>query len=227
MYQSIISLGAWCQVSEQLRLHKLPRTLSPLEWTVATWDAMTAVIRDDGQRLCHDIVLEGEVPNAVCKTYGLVHPHDFHPPCDDFHQWKEIDPKEQDEARSKYARKMEAFRQACRANEGRIAFIRMGGEAKPAVAWPYMHDKKPVTASRVNTLVEDLKTYCGHENFDLFVVLHEEWHPFEKDVELASNATILERPPVAPPVDWFGHQELWTELLQTMGILELEQQNAA
>lgn len=227
MYQSIISLGAWCQVSEQLRLHKLPRTLSPLEWTVATWDAMTAVIRDDGQQLCHNISVEGEQPHAVCQSYGLLHPHDFHAPNHDPSQWTEIDPEELVQARTKYVKKMEAFRLACREDQGRVAFIRMGGEAKPAFPWPYLHDRTALSASRINAFVEDLKIYCRHDNFDLFVVLHEEWHPFDADVELASNAKVLVRPPVSPPVDWFGHEHVWTELLQSMGLLDHDPQEAA
>lgn len=219
MYQSIISLGAWCQVAEQLRLHHLPRTLSPLEWTVAPWDAMTAVIRDDGRHLCADVRIEGEDRQPVCQHYGLLYPHDFHPPHGDKSQWFEITPEELAAAQSKYAHKMSEFRRACRQKEGRIAFIRMGGEALPAIPWPYLHDTKALKASKINQLVEDLKAYCGHDDFDLFIFLHEEWHPLDMDAILAPNVRVLERPPVAPPVEWYGHKAIWTELLQTIGLM--------
>jgi hypothetical protein len=223
MYRSIISLGAWCQVAEQFRRHNFPRTLSPFEWTVSTWSAMSDVIREDGHRLCQDLTLNAEGTAFVCQAYGLLHPHDFERAAGGSGAVLPPTPEKFEANRAKYAHKMNDFRQACRSTEGRIAFVRMGGEAEPAAAWPYLHDLKPLTTHRVNELVALLIAYCGHDNFDLFVMLHDGWHPFAHTASLASNARIVALPHPQPPVDWYGHKHDWSQVYADAGIRMIDE----
>lgn len=218
MYTSVVSLGAWCQVAEQFRRHNFPRTHSPFEWTVSTWSCLMAIIADDGKQLATELTVDHARKEVVCQAYGLLHPHDFHKKFDKDGNLLPPDAEEITEIRKKYTHKMDDFRRACQTRGGRIAFVRMGGEAEPAVAWPYLHDQAPLTSERVNSLADLLVEYCGHSDFDLFVMLHDGWHPFEDTAPLHSNAKVVRLPHPAPPVDWYGHESDWEKVYAAAGI---------
>jgi hypothetical protein len=120
-FNHIISLGSECDTALQLRRVGWLRTPSVFDWLITPWDALLAILQDNGARLAQQIYQTTDATAAACAAYGLLYWHEF-----PRHQGKvQITPEATATARGKLAHKM-ARLHATLSGSDTILLIRSG-----------------------------------------------------------------------------------------------------
>ena len=126
-YNHIISLGAWCQVAEQLRRHEVSFVSSPFDWLVTPFESLLRIIRNGGVQLCNDVAQYDGGQSAICTNYGVLYHHEF--PRDTQDKVK-INDDDRIVGRSKLLHKMANLDVYCK-RDGRKLFIRLEDMSSP------------------------------------------------------------------------------------------------
>ena len=212
MFEQVLSLGAWCQVTEQLKRLQLLTTHSPFDWLVTPYDSLLDVIADDGCRFALDVRPTEDRTSMSCSSYGLLYHHEFsrddagHVIIDDQHLMN---------TRAKLLHKMSMFDAACRSGR-KTLFVRMGGHAEPPVAWPYLSDDKAFLTADMNRLAEILSRRFPALDYHVMFVNFTETTKFEPVANDRFSTHVI-RWPIHHPAGWEGETEAWRDLLHHSG----------
>lgn len=216
MYVSIIPIGSFCQVADQLNEKGLPYARTPWEYTVTPLQALLDAVRDDGSAFGLEVERFDNDGTVICKRYGHLHHHDF---SRDFANGNKIMPLQQEEidtCRSKFLHKMETFRKAARA-EGKKLYIRLAGEGRNPIAWPYLHDPDPLKHSRLNELAAALEEYADAD-FDLLFVYYRSLTKIEDDEPLDRRIK-LNGLPNSIEMQSTGDSGPWLDVFRSIGVV--------
>ena len=119
--------------------------------------------------------------------------HDFTRDIADDNRVAPLSIEEITQCRSKFLHKMSRFRDACR-TDGKKLFIRLGGEFREPIAWPYIGDPEPLAFSRINHLVRTLERYCRSSDFVLAHVRYPSLVSVAADEQLDQKVKLLTLP---------------------------------
>jgi hypothetical protein len=121
-FHHIASLGSDCDAASQLRRAGWLHTPSVFDWLITPWDAMLAVLQDNGARLGQQIYQTKDGRGAACAAYGLLYWHEF-----PRHENGKVDitPEATARARSKLTHKMARLHQTL-SGQGNVLLIRSG-----------------------------------------------------------------------------------------------------
>lgn len=215
-YSHVIPIGSVCQVSDQLKHHGVEYVHSPWEWTVTPLQALIDAIEDDGQNF--GIALERHDRNYTvrCLEYGHLHHHDFTRDLNDDNRVAPLTEDEIAQCRSKFLHKMGRFREACR-TPGKKLFIRLGGEFREPIAWPYTGDPEPLRHSRLNQLAQTLERYCGSADLSIAQVRYGSLVQTSDDEPLDQRVAMFTLPDSVGRTS-VGDFEPWVRIFKNLGL---------
>jgi len=121
-FEAILSLGSDCDVGLHLQKQGWKPDGSVFEWLVTPWDAMMAVLADEGARLGEKFFVCADGAGAACAEYGLVYWHEFPRNADGFIAFSATDIEA---CRGKMQRKMRGMLAVCETAQA-VLFIRRG-----------------------------------------------------------------------------------------------------
>ena len=160
-HNTVISLGAHCDVAFAIRWFFGTKTVSPFDWLVTPCEAMAAILREEGDGLGREFEVVQAGQTVQCRRYGVLYHHEF--PRDPATANLQFSVDAIESCRSKLAHKMVRMRTLARAS--RPLFIRYGvggGGGK--------HNYAPVETPDLIELDEALRAFCGHDDFRLTIV---------------------------------------------------------
>lgn len=172
---------------------------------------MIDVIETNGEALGQDFSMNEFAKSVQCNRYGVLYHHEFPRGVDEL-------PIISEEAavnmRSKLLHKHRSMSEKLlNANGDGVLFVRYGGIAEPAIAWPYLHDQGSVTEQHLNSLLTLLKQQYPNVNARLlflwnspFASLDINTDALDPDIYAASIPG-----PSTPETDWSGDAAPWTE----------------
>ncbi|CAO4172795.1 DUF1796 family putative cysteine peptidase [Methylorubrum aminovorans] len=202
----IVSLGAWCQVTYQLRRFFGSSVSSPYDWLVTPFDALSKSIQDEGRQLGQAVTVRDEV-RPLCFHYGLLYHHEFPTsgeiPIISAQSLLTCESK----LKHKYRRMAEAIR------SGGTLFVRMGGHALPAFPSPYVTDQIPFTDGDVNKLIELLERRFNCADFRLLFINIEGRTNMDIRNEADGRVVFRSLPSSVETHTWMGNNEDWDRLL--------------
>lgn len=213
--RKVISLGAWCQVREQLNRAHVDVINSPFDWLVTPFDSIIPVFSDEGAGFVNCIAPYQDGKSVRCVEYGVLYHHEFERGDDGIVR---INTKALEKSRQKLLYKWRRMDEACEGAEP-LLFIRMGGEATPAVAWPYMREAAPFALSKLNKLSSFISTRYPKLDFKLAFLYFGETTDIESDHEVDDRVIIYRLPWPRPVVGarWEGDGEHWATALNALG----------
>lgn len=209
--KAVVSLGAWCQTTYQARRFFGNSVTSPYDWLVTPFNALLASIEGDGLNFCkHLRVVDASRP--ICEDYGILYHHEFERR--DEHAIITASAIERCSGKLsyKYIKMIE-----CASTEGTL-FIRLGGQAEPAFAWPYLNDTKPLQAREINALCNIIEKKFAIVSFRLLLVFFAGRTAFDMDSMVDDRVIIRELPHAAENGKWEGCDEEWDMLLNDLNL---------
>lgn len=211
-FEHAVSLGAWCQVSYQLRRHFQHTTASCFDWLVTPWSGLLGILNDGTKELGQSIIDNRWAKSAECTKYGILLPHEF--PHNSKHEVV-FSFKASQQALEKLNHKHEKMLRTLRNATGPVLFVRYGGHALPAAAWPYLADTTPFDLQSLNELCGLLTTLFPSLRFMLLFVYE------TATTTLTNRYTALDRRIHISPVErnndysrWQGGDALWDGMLE-------------
>ena len=73
-----VSLGAWCQVAQQLKNHVQDQLVpSAFDWIVGPLSSVSHILDTDGDNFCENLSLSKPSNSIICETYGILYHHEF------------------------------------------------------------------------------------------------------------------------------------------------------
>lgn len=208
----VVSLGAWCQVKYQIDKICRAVTGSPFDWLVTPLSALPLIFKDNGVNFANKIVYD-ENRNVICAEYGVAYHHEFERDADSN---QIVNSSDMLQARSKLTYKLSKLKLDCK--DKNVLFIRLGGHAAPAVAWPYIKDDSVLSATDLNKIAESIEKTFECRDFRFLLVLFNGLTEFNRDSDLDSRI-IIEFMDIDHPVDgWEGSTESWIRLMLRLKI---------
>lgn len=207
----ILSLGAWCQATYQIRRIFGASASSPYDWLVTPFDALISSLNDDGRKFGQAIyVRDNEYP--MCHNYGVLYHHEF--------QRDGNKPLITEEAmvycKSKLAHKYKQFADVM--NGGGTLLVRMGGHAKPAVAWPYITDPAPLRSADINNLTSTLDSRFENGDYRILIVNLEGRVTVNLDAPVDDRVIFRTIPFATERSRWEGADEAWDTIFEGLPV---------
>jgi hypothetical protein len=209
-----VSLGAWCQVSYQLKTHCGEEFISgAFDWLVTPLHSVSKIFNSSGDNFSQDIFI-GEPSNSVeCKTYGVLYHHEYRRGQDKI---AIIEPQKTEEARNKLSYKHKKMVDTLKKTDKEVVFIRFGGHALPAVAWPYAKDNEKITANQLNQLPLSIQNALPNLKFRIVFIRDSQCMNFDMEAhELDQRISFMHVGRGEKP-RWEGSDEDWLELINTI-----------
>ncbi len=207
----VVSLSAWCQASFQIKNHGLPLLPSCFDWLVTPWAGMMRILETDGEELGKNFTLNETAKSVQCSSYGVLYHHEF--PHDE-EDMPIISIESRDKMRSKLLYKHKRMHETLSNAGGEgVVFVRYGGVAEPAMAWPYLHDPAPVTEAHLNELMDFLKQKYPKINSRLLFLWLSPFATYSINMDTLHpdvHAVALP-PPTAEKTAWTGEDGPWTD----------------
>ncbi len=213
-FEHAVSLGAWCQVSYQLRRHFRHTTASCFDWLVTPWQGLMEVMAHGTADLGQSITDNRWAKAAECTKYGILLPHEFPKNAKGEVVFSF---KASQQALEKLHHKHEKMLATLRACTGPVLFVRYGGNALPAAAWPYLPEPAPFDPSRLNNLCTLLSQLFPTLNFTVLFAY-----------EAATTRLLDDKPALDERVHveaihrtndysrWEGSDVLWDTMLESV-----------
>ncbi|MQB42121.1 hypothetical protein [Rhizobium sp. ICMP 5592] len=209
-FEHAVSLGAWCQVDYQLRRHFKKRTMSCFESLVTPWPGLMEVLKDGPTELGVSVTENRYANAAECLKYGILLPHEFPKgPQEEVIFSRAAFINISDKLRHKHEKMLRTLSHC----EGPVLFVRYGGNALPAGAWPYCNEPDPFDLRRVDELCTLLSRCFPMLNFRLLFAYEAE------TTKIMNEAVELDKRITIAPIDrrndysrWQGSDLLWDGL---------------
>ncbi|MEE7491067.1 DUF1796 family putative cysteine peptidase [Methylobacterium oryzae] len=207
--RNIVSLGAWCQATFQVRRIFGASASSPYDWLVTPFDALISSINDEGRNFGQAVyVRDNDFP--MCHNYDLLYHHEFHR-----HAGRPIITEHAlASLKSKLTHKYNQFANVM--NEGGALLVRMGGHAEPAVAWPYITDPKPFSSADVNRLTSTLDSKFASREYRILVVNLEGRVAVNIDDPIDERVIFRTIPFATERPRWEGNDEAWDNIFKEL-----------
>lgn len=155
-FDYVVSLGAWCQTTYQIKNHGLPLLPSCFDWIVTPWEGMNKIFATDGSDLVKECFIDPRTKSVMCSSYGVLYHHEF--PRDEKFQ-RYITQEAANAARNKLLHKYHKMANALSEDRPKtVLFVRSGGHAEPVTAWPYSSDSQMLNPESLNEFMSFLKT---------------------------------------------------------------------
>lgn len=211
-FEHAISLGAWCQVSYQLRRHFPNTTASCFDWLVTPWPGLMKVMANGTDELGQSIIDNRWAKAAECTKYGILLPHEFPK---NSNGEVVFSFKAAQQALEKLRHKHEKMLRTMRDCTGPVLFVRYGGNALPAAAWPYLPEPEPFDVQSLNNLCDLISTMFPALRFVLLFVYE------GRTTRLLNEGTHLDQRIRVNVIHgdndysrWEGNDELWDWILE-------------
>jgi hypothetical protein len=212
-FDAVVSLGAWCQVSYQVKKLGWPLQQSCFDWLVTPWDSMLRIFETDGDLFGKGASFDSNSGSFECSEYGVLYFHKF--PFDDdgkpYFQEAALQ-----NARSKLIYKYRKMVERLQSGEvKRVLFVRYGGAAFPALAWPYYyHDlENERDGSDLNSLLALLEKKFPRIEPRLLYVEQPPYTIFKRGVVQLDPRVHVATMPVPLDAQWDGEQHVWAQVL--------------
>lgn len=206
-----VSLGAWCQVAQQLKTHRPDEFVpSAFDWIVCPLKSVKKIIDTNGDNFCDGLFLSTPQNSIACKGYGILYHHDF--PRNEKNE-AFIEEGSSDNTKSKMTHKHKSMSSRVRQEGECVTFIRFGGHAEPTVAWPYAKDNAIVDTKDLNDIAESIEKEFPDLAFRIIFVTCPTAHTFKvAESKLDPRIWTVEMPH-RPGVDWSGSSDDWAEMI--------------
>jgi|GEM_PF-721016 len=206
-----VSLGAWCQVAQQLKNHaKESFVSSAFDWTVSSLKSVPRIIDTDGDNFCEGLTLSKPSNSLTCDTYGILYHHEFKRDENNESFWTD---EVRDDAKSKLTHKHKSMSARIRSTDQCVTFVRFGGHAEPLVAWPYSKDHAEVAADELNAVAASIEKQFPDLAFRILFVTCPTAHFFKVDENKLDpriwNVEMRHR----HGIDWSGSSDDWAEVI--------------
>jgi hypothetical protein len=210
--ERIVSLGAWCQTTHQIRRMFGASVSSPYDWLVTPLDALIASLRDGGQQFGRAVVTRDN-EYAICYRYGLLYHHEFGR---DALGIPIVSEAALANCRQKLTHKFSAMVADC-AHRNTL-FVRYGGFARAARPSPYVVEEEIIGSQHINPLVSALDAAFPTTNFRLLFFTNQSFAQSSFDATLDRRVITAEMPPDPPNAPWEGTDQLWEDLFRGTGL---------
>ncbi|AIR91645.1 DUF1796 family putative cysteine peptidase [Pseudomonas cremoricolorata] len=206
-----VSLGAWCQVAQQLKNHTGERFVSSaFDWTVSSLKSVSKIIETDGNHFCEGLSLSKPSNSLICDAYGILYHHEFKRDENNESVWTE---EGRNEAKSKLTHKHKSMASKVRSSGQCVTFVRFGGHAEPLVAWPYAKDHAAVQETELNHVVQAIEKEFPDVPFRLLFVTCPTAHLYKVDeAKLDPRIWPLEMRH-RHGSDWAGASDDWAQVV--------------
>lgn len=201
----VVSLGAWCQVAEQVKRCFGEVTTGPFDWLVSPLESVIKILNDDARSLGSDAVHLDLT--AISTTYGCLYHHEFPRDAD---SRCIINEQALQDTQSKLKYKWASLKRALSNNEPTL-FIRFGGDARPARAWPYHQNGTAIDSDDLNALDAALAAHFPDLTYTLLYIWHEDLHPGDFTKPLSSRIRLARMDEPGHRL-WEGDTSTWQKV---------------
>lgn len=209
-----VSLGAWCQVAQQLKNHAKENFVSSaFDWTVSSLKSVPKIIDTDGENFCEGLTLSKPSNSLACESYGILYHHEFKRDEKNESFWTE---ETLEDAKGKLTHKHKAMSSKIRATDDCVTFVRFGGHAEPLVAWPYSKDHANVEAEELNAIAESIEKQFPDLAFRILFVTCPTAHFFKIDEQNLDPRIWTVEMRHRHGIDWSGSSDDWEEVIARM-----------
>lgn len=206
-----VSLGAWCQVAQQLKNHAQDQFVpSAFDWIVGPLSSVSRMLDTDGDNFCEGLSLSKPSNSLTCEGYGILYHHEFKR--DENNESFSTEESRAD-TKSKMTHKHKSMSTRLRTTQESVTFIRFGGHAQPLVAWPYSKDDAPVSPSEINEMAYAIERAFPELAFRVLFVTCPTAHSFKIDhCQLDPRVWTIEMQH-RHGSDWSGSTNDWEEVI--------------
>lgn len=206
-----VSLGAWCQVAQQLKNHVQDQLVpSAFDWIVGPLSSVSHILDTDGDNFCENLSLSKPSNSIICETYGILYHHEFER---DENNEALLTEESQAIAKSKLTHKHKSMSARLRATEESVTFVRFGGHAQPLAAWPYSKDSAPVSPSEINKMTDAIERAFPDLTFRLLFITCPTSHTFNVDQSKLDPRVWTVEMPRREGCNWSGSNDDWEALI--------------
>lgn len=206
-----VSLGAWCQVAYQLtRAFKGSFIPSAFDWTVAPLHSVQKIFDSNGESFGERVFVGEPSMSVECETYGILYHHEYRR---DSNKVAIITEEQTATAKSKLRYKHKKMIASVAGSPDTVTFVRFGGAALPARAWPYSQDVAPVAAAVVNDMVCSIERAIGRGDFRLLFVTDPQVMRFSVTPRELDERVVSMNISSPAQRTWMGHDADWDVLL--------------
>lgn len=206
-----VSLGAWCQVAQQLKNHAKEQFISgAFDWTVSSLKSVPKIIDTDGDNFCEGLTLSRPSNSLTCASYGILYHHEFKRDENNESFWTE---ETRDDAKSKLTHKHKSMSSKIRTANDCVTFVRFGGHAEPMVAWPYSKDHAHVEAKDLNAIAESIERQFPDLPFRILFVTCPTAHFFKVDEKNLDPRIWSVEMRHRHGIDWSGSSDDWAGVI--------------
>lgn len=221
-FDHVVSLGAWCQTIYQIKQQKQPALTTCFDWLVTPWDSIFSILETDGQSFGLHATFDEHSKSVKCDHYGVLYAHEFNPGHAaigdlSFEQGQALVTEERlKQCRSKMLHKYGSMISTLKRG-GHTLFVRFGGTAEPAIAWPYLDDPSPRNEDDLNNLIHLLREKFPQNNAKLLYLWQEPFVHHGLDGSKIDRDVMIMPVPMPPPgkVTWMGEDEVWNRIFNT------------
>lgn len=206
-----VSLGAWCQVAQQLKNHANDNFVSSaFDWTVSSLKSVPRIIESDGDNFCEGLTLSRPSNSLTCESYGILYHHEFKRDENNESFWTE---ETRDDAKSKLTHKHKSMSTRIRDTDECVTFVRFGGHAEPLVAWPYSKDHATVAENELNAIAESIEQQFPSLAFRILFVTCPTAHFFTVDERKLDPRIWTVQMRHRHGIDWSGSSDDWAGVM--------------
>ncbi len=210
-----VAVGAWCQVAHQLkRIYGDQFVTSAFDWAVTPLLSVAKVFDTAGESFGQGMFIGEPSGSIECAGYGLLYHHEFPRGADK----RAIYSVEKAEAAcSKLTHKHKSLITRLSLTDEPVTFVRFGGHALPAQAWPYHRDAQHVSADDMNSMVNAIARALPNLNFRVLFIRNDTCMKFTTESS-AFDPRIVQATIAHPKVrvDWTGLDADWDELMASV-----------
>ncbi|WP_158248616.1 DUF1796 family putative cysteine peptidase [Pseudomonas sp. FW300-N1A1] len=206
-----VSLGAWCQVSYQLKKHCGEQFISSaFDWLVTPLHSVSKIFDTNGDSFAQDIFIGDPSKSVECKKYGVLYHHEYRKGQDKI---SIIEDDKTSNAREKLEYKHKKMVDTLKKTEEEVIFIRFGGHALPAAAWPYMKDREHISSEQLNQLPISIQKALPNLRFRIILIRDAQYMNSDIETQELDNRFSFLHVERGEKPRWEGSDAHWMELI--------------
>lgn len=209
-FDHVVSLGAWCQTAYQIKQQQQNLLPSCFDWLVTPWDALISILEDDGAKLGLKVAYDHYSKTIKCQHYGVLYAHEFKP---DQSGIPYVSEENLGQCRAKLLHKYRKMFDAI-LNGGTTLFVRFGGTAEPAAAWPYLAQGNPRSEDDLNELMLLLRRKFPAAHAKLLFIWQDQFSDHNLDNSKLDRDILTLSLPRPVQARWMGEDGPWSEVFR-------------